>query len=135
MSGLWFKDHEQKQPPPARFLITGHNCTGLSTAGASLVRIEAASVPGHGGYHRGRRVTTAQAGLEVLERACYCAEAKVVHIVKGSPPERGKANAEHRTDIAVTRAADNPLVQTARSLVEHRQECALDDRRISHCLV
>ncbi len=66
---------------------------------------------------------------QVVQRLHHFLGAKLVHIAERAAEERREADAEHRADVAVARAADHAFVQAARRFVQHHHHAALSDAR------
>ena len=56
---------------------------------------------------------------------------KGIDVAERAAPERREANAEHRADVTVARRAQNPILQTTRGLVHHREHAATLDLRVA----
>src|ERR1700724_3071331 len=62
-----------------------------------------------------------KAGVQVFEPLNHNLDAEGIHVAECAAAKRGKADSKYRSNVAITRRANDSIAQASRGFVEHRQ--------------
>src|SRR6185295_10448668 len=101
---------------------TGTSALRMLLLSRALVGVEDLPATRHLDQKIRRLEASGEASVEILEPLHHDVDPQRIHVPERTAAERRESNSKNRPDVAIARGPDDSVTQTARGLVEHRQD-------------